>query len=74
MDVHEGSGGRYGAVIRELNVKMGDFEACDFMYESRRRDYEADSLAKFPISLDLGRHVWLVELHDVVTIPIHIYQ
>lgn len=54
-------------------MKKSDFESCMLQYESRRRNYEADGLAKLSLSLNLGRHVWLLEPHDV-TIPANIEQ
>lgn len=68
-DIAKNTGGRNAMVTREINSRRSEFEDCQFIHESRRRNFEADSLAKFLLFLDFGRHVWLLEPYDPVTIP-----
>ena len=56
-----------GTTLR-LSLKL-DFEECNFIHESRSRNHEADSLAKYSLYLDNGRHLWLLMPHDSVIIP-----
>lgn len=71
-DIAEGARGQNVTVIRELIARKDNFHACHFMYESRRTNFEADSLAKYYVSLDFGRHVWVLQPHGLVTISTHI--
>lgn len=64
-----GGGGRHVAIIKEIKARASEFEACNFIYESTRRNFETDNLAKLSLSLDVGLHVWLLQPHDIVTIP-----
>lgn len=73
-DLEDGTGGNHVAILKEVLARKSDFESCMLRYEWRRRNYEADSLAKFSLSLNFGIHVWLLEPHDVVTIPVNIEQ
>lgn len=61
--------GRHGAIIKEIKARADEFEACRFIHESRSRNFEVDNLAKLSLSLALGRHVWLLQRHDIVIIP-----
>lgn len=67
-DINNGGGGRYEVIIREIRETISEFNSCRFIFESRRKNFEADGLAKFSISLESGRHMWLVQPHDLVTI------
>lgn len=73
-DLYENSGSFYGAIVKEINARVGDFAACKFIHESRRRNFEAHSLAKFSLSLEFGRHVWPMEPHDIVTVPMNLVE
>lgn len=46
-DIKAGEGGRYGALIEEIIAGSREFEICNFIHESRTRNYEVDSLAKY---------------------------
>ena len=35
-----------------------DFDSCQFYHESRNNNFEAHSLAKYALSLGVGRHIW----------------
>ena len=39
-------------MVMDVNARTSDFEAYNFIFESRRRNFEADSLAKFSLYLD----------------------
>lgn len=66
-DIEAKTGGVHAAVIKEIVDRK--FLDCSFVYESRRRNFEAGSLAKFSLSLQFGRHLWLDLPHDDVAIP-----
>ena len=68
QDLNNVSRGRYGAIIEEIQARSANF-TCNFMYESRSVNIEAHKLARFSLSLDQGRHMWLVQPHDKSCIP-----
>jgi hypothetical protein len=39
---------------------MESFAIVDFVHEGRQSNFDALQLAKSSISLDFGRHVWLI--------------
>lgn len=73
-DISEKSDGHYAAIIREVNAHAEEFDACNFIYDSRSRNFEADSLAIYSLSLDVGRHVWLIQPHDIISIPMDLFD
>ena len=73
-EVNAGEAGRCAAIIKEINEISKEFESCIFIHERRSRNLEADALAKFSLSLDIGRHVWFAQPHDIVTIPVNLFE
>lgn len=67
-DIARDSQGPYGVIIREIKMRSSPF-LCNFTFESRAVNLEAHKLAKFSLSLALGRHVWLGQPHDQRCIP-----
>ena len=67
-DIKSGNLGTYGTVIKEIHSRALHF-MCDFMYECRRCNVEAHSLAKHLLSLGPGRHVWLGQSFNPRCIP-----
>lgn len=59
---------RYGTVIKEIHSRALHF-MCNFMYESRRCNIEAHSLAKHAFSSGPGCHVWLGQSYSPICIP-----
>ena len=57
-DIETNQGGRHATIIQETRASKLDFLECDFMYERRSRNYKANSIAKFSLSLGVGRRVW----------------
>jgi ribonuclease HI len=68
-EIHEGSKGRYGAIISEINHRSSLFQECSFVFESRASNFEAHNLAKHSLALGVGRHTWLGTPHSV-TVPV----
>ena len=67
-DIESNVGGAHAAVIKEENDRKNDFESCWFIYESRRRNYEADGLPKFSLLMLVGMcgcksHMILYQFH-----------
>ena len=58
-DIHQGTLGKYGAIVAEIHGKATGTPECRFVYESRRNNFEAHNLARFASSLEASRHVWL---------------
>ena len=66
-DIQKNSSGVYEAIISEIRHRA--FSNCNFMFEGRAANQDADRLAKFAYSLDQGRHVWMSIPHDPFCIP-----
>lgn len=73
-DIAAKTGGKYEAVIKEINTHMSSFTSCNFAHEQRGSNYEAHNLARFASSLDLGPHTWLGVPYDQFCIPMIINQ
>jgi hypothetical protein len=57
----QGAGfGSYGPIILEIMRRMESFARVDFVHERRQTNFDAHQLAKSSVSLDFGRHVWLI--------------
>uniref|UniRef100_A0A453HF87 RNase H type-1 domain-containing protein n=1 Tax=Aegilops tauschii subsp. strangulata TaxID=200361 RepID=A0A453HF87_AEGTS len=69
--INMGARGENGAIISEINSLASSF-TCNFSFEGRAANTEAHNLAKFALSLGLGRHVWLGKPHDVRRIPLSV--
>jgi hypothetical protein len=69
-DIAEDSGGRYASIIKEIKVYRSEFEKVIVVHEGRKSNTEAHNLARFALSLDLGRHLWLLAPYDPLVIPV----
>lgn len=70
-DIHRASNASYSSIINEIRERSEAFN-CNFIYEGRAANVDADRLAKYSHSLDLGRHLWLMQPHDPFCIPHHV--
>ena len=70
--IKQGAEGNYAGIIREVTETMSFFTACNFMFEPRTSNFEAHRLARYGITLPLGRHIWLGHPHDADIIPVNI--
>lgn len=50
----------YGPIIMEIKRGMASFSIVDFVHEGRQSNFDVLQLAKSSVSLDYGRHVWLI--------------
>lgn len=57
------SKGRHGAIIAEILSRAEKF-SCNLTFEGRSVDEKAHKLARFSLSLDQGRDMWLLNPHD----------
>jgi hypothetical protein len=64
------TGGSYASIIREIGIQREDFLTVRFVHEGRRSNTGAHNLARHSQSLGPGRHLWLLEPHDVNLIPL----
>ena len=69
-DIADGTGGQYSSIIREISQQRLEFERTIFRFEGRKSNLDAHILARFALSLDQGRHLWLNEPHDISVIPV----
>ena len=51
-DIQEGTGGAYLWVIREIPLRMSNFNSCHFNFESRAWNVDAHKLARHSLLLD----------------------
>jgi ribonuclease HI len=70
LDIAERTGGQYAAIIQEINIQRLDFQEVSYTFEGRNSNKEAHSLARFALALDQGRHLWLLQPHDFMMIPV----
>lgn len=70
-DIAKNNQGSYGAIISEIRQRASSIK-CNFIFEGRASNGDADRLSKFSHSLDQGRHIWLVEPHDPFCISHHV--
>jgi 6-phosphogluconate dehydrogenase (decarboxylating) len=70
LDIVAGTGGQYAAIVQEINIQRSDFQEASFTFEGRSSNMEARSLARFVLSLDQGRHLWLLQPHDTMSIAV----
>lgn len=48
------------------------FNSCTFNFEPRTSNFEVHKLARYGVSLLVGRHTWLGFPHDTLVIPTNI--
>jgi hypothetical protein len=70
LDIAAETGGQYAAIVQEINIQRSDFQEASFTCEGRSSNMEAHSLTRFALSLDQGRHLWLLQPDDTMSIPI----
>jgi hypothetical protein len=70
LDIAAGTGGQYATIVQEINIQRSDFQEASFTFEGRSSNMEAHSLARFALSLDQGRHLWLLHPHNTMSIPV----
>ena len=70
--MHQRVGGDYGTIIGEILQTSMLFSLCNFSFKPRELNYEAHRLARFGVSLPVGRHLWLGSSHDPIVIPMNI--
>jgi hypothetical protein len=58
-DIKEGSLGNYGSIIQEITAQRNQFAESVIEFEGRSSNFEAHNLARFVLSIDAGRHLWL---------------
>jgi hypothetical protein len=58
--------GRYGPIIREINVRRRSFTRAEFVHEGRKSNVGAHLLARSSVNLSIGRHVWSMKPSDRV--------
>jgi hypothetical protein len=49
--------------------RRSEFGEVVFKFEGRKSNTEAHNLAPFALSLEQGRHLWLLQPHDTLLIP-----
>jgi hypothetical protein len=68
--IAEDSGGCYAPIIKEIRLHQWDFETALFSHEGRKSNTEAHNLTRHALSLGQGRHLCLLEPHDLMLIPV----
>jgi ribonuclease HI len=58
----EGFKGSYSMILDEVKADARHLQECSFRHESRLSNFESHRLARFAVSSNLGRQVWLLQL------------
>jgi ribonuclease HI len=58
--IRGGSMGRNGSIISEIRSRAATLSSYSFVHEERASNFEAHNLARYALSLDVGRHMWLL--------------
>ena len=66
--INKNARGTYGTIIHEIRKRAESFNS-NILYEGRRSNNDAHSLAKYSLRLDRVCHVWLLHPHDPACIP-----
>jgi hypothetical protein len=69
-DIMDDAGGCYAPIIKEIGLHRREFVTSVFKHEGRKSDTEAHNLARHALSLGQGRHLWLLETHNLMLIPV----
>jgi ribonuclease HI len=70
--IKEGSRGSYYSVLCEINQRSSAFASVSFNHEGRKSNMHAHNLARSHISLEHGRHMWLLNSPDIAIVPMMI--
>lgn len=62
--------GSNAAIIHEIKEKMSEFVDAKISHVKRDMNWEAHDLAKSVVSLDVGRHLWLLNPPDFLCMPL----
>lgn len=62
--------GRSNPIIQDIKEMMTEFDEVHIMHEKREHKWEARDLAKFSVTLDSGRHLWLLNPPDFMYLPL----
>ena len=60
-DIHENMSGLHSSIIKEISLTSHQFSRCSFIYEGRKTNLKAHSLAKLTLGLSEGRHLGLLQ-------------
>ena len=70
--LHDDSKPVYAQIADEIRAWGRAFEHIQFNHEGRRTNVDAHNIARHSLSLDIGRHVWLVDPPIGICIPTHL--
>jgi hypothetical protein len=59
----------YYFILREISQRRSEFTQVKFCHEKRCYNFHAHNLARWSISLDHGRHLWLLNSPDITIVP-----
>jgi hypothetical protein len=59
----------YYSILREISQQRSEFTQVKFSHEKRCYNFHAHNLARWSISLDHGRHLWLLNSPDITIVP-----
>ena len=68
------SEGRFSPIVREINETRNLYISCNFAFEGSASNHETHNRARYALSPDQGRHVWLGQPHDIICIPMSISE
>ena len=60
--------------MHEIILRANAFSSCKVVHEFRSSNFEAHNLAKYALSLGVGRHVWLGQPGELDFVPFNIME
>lgn len=68
-NINRGGSPVYGLIWNEIAHRKREFDEVSFCFEHRESNFEDHALANAVSSLQIGRHVWLGLVPDIICIP-----
>lgn len=59
-------------ILKDMLARMNSFLACNIGHDRRTCNEEAHRLARMATTLEVGRHVWLVNPSNTLCMPLNI--
>lgn len=66
--------GRCSPIINDIQKGITDFVEIHIVHEKREHIWEAHDLAKSSVSLDVGRHLWLLNPPNFMCMPLSVFD
>jgi hypothetical protein len=65
-DTADGTGGQYVAIVQEIKRTINSRKSSSYL-KARKSNMEAHNLAHYALSLEPGRHLWLLDPYGIMS-------